>query len=128
MKRINLIIIIGVLFLSIPQSYSQNYGYEKPKISFIFDDGSTKDLPGYKLEEWNQLILNHLGNHDLKAVLFATGSFLEEEKGKYIINSWNNAGHKIANHTYTHPYYHSSRITIQDFKQDFLKNDSVITI
>lgn len=99
---------------------------ESPKIAFTFDDGSTIDLPGYQLEEWNQLILNHLKKHKLKATLFATGSFLEGKKGKYVLNSWNDAGHKIANHTYTHPYYPSSKISIDEFKQELLKNDSVI--
>tara|TARA_R110002051_G_scaffold181774_1_gene251269 strand:+ start:39433 stop:40377 length:945 start_codon:yes stop_codon:yes gene_type:complete len=99
---------------------------ESPKIAFTFDDGSTKDLPNYQLEEWNQLILRHLKKNDLKAVLFATGSFLEGEKGKYVLNSWNDAGHKIANHTYSHPYYHSSKVTINDFEKELLKNDSII--
>ena len=29
----------------------------KPKVSFTFDDGITKDLAGYKFEDWNEMIL-----------------------------------------------------------------------
>lgn len=99
----------------------------KPTVSFTFDDGSTKDMPGYELEEWNQLILDHLNKHNLTAVLFATGNGLANEKGEYVLSSWNNAGHKIANHTYTHPYYHSDKVSLNDYKREMLKNDSLIS-
>lgn len=129
MSFIRLIIVsVCILFLGCNSNkkVKEESTRESPKIAFTFDDGSTKDLPNHKLEEWNQLILRHLKKNDLKAVLFATGSFLEGEKGRYILNSWNDAGHKIANHTYSHPYYHSSKITLEEFQQELLKNDSVI--
>lgn len=99
---------------------------DKPKISFTFDDGSTKDIPSYPLEKWNTLILQHLQEHKVKAVLFATGSFLSGERGAYVLSSWNNAGHNIANHSFTHPNFNSKKTTLEDFKQELLKNDTII--
>lgn len=100
---------------------------KRPKISFTFDDGSVKDMPGYVNAEWNQLILNHLAKHKVKAVLFATGSRLKGEKGKHILSSWNNAGHKIANHTFTHPYFHSKKVSLSKFKGELLRNHAEIS-
>lgn len=99
---------------------------DKPKISFTFDDGSTKDFPNYPLEKWNKLILQHLQEHKVKAVLFATGSFLSGERGTYVLSSWNDAGHNIANHSFTHPNFNSKKTTLEDFKRELLHNDSVI--
>lgn len=98
----------------------------KPKIAFTFDDGSTKDMPNYAYHQWNQLILNHLKKHKVQAAFFVTGSFLKGAKGSHILSSWDRAGHKIANHTFTHPYFHSKKITLDKFKQELLKNDAVI--
>lgn len=99
---------------------------DKIKISFTFDDGSTKDMPNYTLKEWNELLLSKLSKHNAKAVLFATGSRLEGTKGEYVLSSWDNAGHKIANHTFTHPYFSSDKVTLDQFKAELVKNDSII--
>ncbi len=103
-------------------------GNENSKVSLTFDDGSTKDMPGYTLKEWNQMILNHLKENNLKAVLFVTGSYLNNEKGNYVLSSWNGAGHKIGNHSFTHPYFNSSKITLEDFEIELLENDSLIKV
>jgi peptidoglycan-N-acetylglucosamine deacetylase len=98
----------------------------KRQVSFTFDDGSTRDMPNLKLEEWNEMILASLRKHDAMAVLFATVGPLQNEKGKYVLSSWNNAGHKIANHTYTHPRFSDPSTTLEMFKEELMKNDSVI--
>lgn len=99
---------------------------EKPKISFSFDDGSTQDYPGYKNSNWNQLLLDKLNSEQVKAILFVKGENLDSEEGKSIIKSWNSSGHLIANHTYSHPYFNSNKISLNRFKQELLKNDSLI--
>ena len=43
-----------------------------------------------------------------------------------MLSSWSNAGHKIGNHTYSHPYYNSKKVSLETFKAELLKNDSVI--
>lgn len=117
---------ILVLILSCFQSIAQEKIPTKPKISFTFDDGSVKDMPNYALKEWNQMILNHLETHQTKAIFFITSSFLPGEKGQEVIRSWNDAGHKIGNHTFSHPYFNSKKINLEQFELDFLKNDSLI--
>lgn len=99
---------------------------EKPTISFTFDDGNINDMPGYKLEEWNTLLLGHLKKHHLKAILFSSGANKTGEKGKYILSSWNDAGHRIANHTFSHPNFGSAKTSVEMFEWELLSNDSII--
>ena len=99
---------------------------EKSKISFSFDDGSISDFPKYPLEDWNQLLIDNLNKHNVKALFFVKGINLDNEKGSEIISSWNNAGHLIGNHTYNHPYFNSERTSLEQFKWELLKNDSLI--
>ena len=99
---------------------------EKPKISFSFDDGSISDFPKYPLENWNQLLIDKLNKHNVKALFFVKGINMDNEKGKEIISCWNNAGHLIGNHTYNHPYFNSKKTSLEQFKQELLKNDSLI--
>lgn len=99
----------------------------KPKISFTFDDGITKDILSYKFEDWNSMILNTLEKENLKSVFFVTGSNKIDQKGAYLLESWSNHGHLIANHTFTHPYFNSEKLTVKDFEEELLKTDKVIS-
>jgi peptidoglycan/xylan/chitin deacetylase (PgdA/CDA1 family) len=98
----------------------------QPTVSFTFDDGITQDMPGYTFDEWNSMLLSHLDSAHVKAILFATGSNKLDNKGKSLLESWNARGHRIANHTFSHPNYNSKKVTFEIFAKDFLKNDSII--
>ncbi|WP_337043843.1 polysaccharide deacetylase family protein [Emticicia sp. 17c] len=99
---------------------------EKPRVAFTFDDGQTNDIGTYKLEDWNERLLSHLKKHQLKAILFSSGANKTTPRGKYVLSSWNNAGHLIANHTFTHPSFSSKNVTLEGFKKELLQNDSII--
>src|ERR1700741_4900307 len=114
-----------ILFLfTLSVSFAQTK--EQPKICFTFDDGSTNDILTYKQQDWNALILKHLKAENLQAVLFASGKGLTGSKGKSLLESWDKAGHLIGNHTFSHKNYNNPNTSFQYFKNDFLKNDSLI--
>jgi len=119
------IIIVPFIFC-IVWSCSFSQTPETPKISFSFDDGSISDYPSYDLEIWNQMLLDNLKKHDVKAVLFVNGSGMDNAKGAKIIQQWDSMGHLIGNHTYNHPYFNSDKINLDSFKSELLKNDSLI--
>lgn len=98
----------------------------QPTISFTFDDGITNDLPGYTLEVWNEMLLDHLDEAGVKSILFSTGNNKADRKGQFLLSSWNDRGHRIGNHTFSHLNYNSKQVTFEQFKEDFLKNDSLI--
>lgn len=108
--------------MDVPQSNGQS----KPRIAFTFDDGQINDIGPYGLEEWNQMLLGHLKKEKLKAILFSTGRNKMSERGKYILSSWNDAGHLIANHTFSHPNFNSEAVTLESFKSELVRNDNII--
>jgi peptidoglycan/xylan/chitin deacetylase (PgdA/CDA1 family) len=99
----------------------------KPIVSFTFDDGITSDLTTFKFEEWNSMILSHLEKENLKAVFFVTGKNKLDEKGQFLLKSWNDKGHKIANHSFSHPYFNAQKNNSSLFKNELKKTDSIIS-
>ncbi|MDY8135414.1 polysaccharide deacetylase family protein [Aquimarina sp. 2201CG5-10] len=99
----------------------------KPLVSFTFDDGNTSNLAGFQFEEWNKMILSHLENENLKAVFFITGWNKSNTKGQFLLKSWNDNGHKIANHSFSHPNFNSEKNTSQVFENELIKTDSIIS-
>ncbi len=99
----------------------------KPTVSFTFDDGNTSDLAGFQFEEWNGMILSHLEKQNLKTVFFVTGKNKSDKKGQFLLKSWNDEGHKIANHSFSHPNFNLEKNTSYLFKSELKKTDSVIS-
>ena len=95
-------------------------------ISFTFDDGSTRDKPGYTFATWNAMLLEKLKKADVKAMLFVRGRGLQNQRGTQLLKSWDQHGHTIANHTFTHPNYSNPKVTVDQFKQELLKNERFI--
>jgi peptidoglycan/xylan/chitin deacetylase (PgdA/CDA1 family) len=128
MKRFILVIpFLILLFTSFHLPLQNTLKKDKPRISITFDDGNPSDMPGYRWNEWNQMILGHLKDNKVHAAFFALGKTLNNAKGKEILASWNNNGHLICNHTYSHISYNNEDITFDKYAADFLKNDSIIS-
>ena len=116
MKQITLVLILLACLTSAAQ----------PTISFTFDDGSTSNRANLKFEEWNNMILNTLDSAGVNATFFVKTKGMESEAGKYLLKSWDSRGHKIANHTHTHPYFNSEDVNAEDFRRELLKADELI--
>ena len=99
----------------------------KPKVSFTFDDGITRDIATYQFKDWNEMILSAMEEEGLTSVFFVTGRNKLDEKGKYLLNSWSEKGHVIANHTFTHPNFNSEKVSVRDFEDELLRTDQVIS-
>lgn len=100
---------------------------DKPTVSFTFDDGVTTDILDYKFKDWNAMILQSLEEAGITAVFFVTGSNKTDAKGRYLLNSWNEKGHIIANHSFSHPSFGGDKKTVQDFETELLRTDSIIS-
>lgn len=126
MSKLVIFLFISSFFGLINKMNNQTEKHIKPKIAFTFDDGSIDDMGEYKLKSWNQLLLDHLKKHKLKAILFSAGANKRTEKGKYVLTSWNNSGHLIANHTFSHPNFNSKNTSLEDFEKELTRNDQLI--
>lgn len=131
-----IIIAILLLFLTFwsdaTQSIQLNEEYPnavegKKRLAISFDDGSTRDMPGYKSEEWNGMILDHLEKHGVRSLFFAAGRQLNSAKGKSVLESWEKAEQLLGNHTYTHPSFNDSTVSLEEYKQDFLQNKKFLS-
>jgi peptidoglycan/xylan/chitin deacetylase (PgdA/CDA1 family) len=72
-------------------------------------------------------ILSALQKHSgLKAVAFAVGRNVDNDEGRRILQTWNDAGHAIANHTYSHRNFNSRDVSIDEFENDVLRCEEVI--
>jgi peptidoglycan/xylan/chitin deacetylase (PgdA/CDA1 family) len=85
---------------------------EKRFLAVTMDDPNTYQTPLLSPDERNLAILKHLDSHKIRAALFVCGERVDNPGGKRLLSEWNNAGHMLGNHTYSHPYYHSEKIIL----------------
>ncbi|MFA8341427.1 MAG: polysaccharide deacetylase family protein [Rhodothermaceae bacterium] len=112
------------LFLSLQTQTGET---EKPHISFSFDDGSTKHILSHSCADWNSMIRKQLKDNNIQAVWFVAGKSVDNDKGRELLQKWNDDGHIIANHTYNHFNYNDSLITCKAYSKDIQKCDSLIS-
>lgn len=96
------------------------------EISFTMDDPEVTESPLFSVVERNHRILKAFSRHKIKGALFVCGMRIDNPEGKILLQNWDSNGHIIANHSYSHRYYHSTTLSFEDYKNDFLKVDSLI--
>lgn len=99
---------------------------DKPTFSITIDDPHVNDAVPMSWQEKDDSLLSTLDKYGLKAALFVCGMRIDSPQGKELLDKWNNRGHLICNHSYSHKYYHSNKLTVDDFRYDFLRCDSII--
>jgi peptidoglycan/xylan/chitin deacetylase (PgdA/CDA1 family) len=97
------------------------------QVCLTMDDPNIQDTPRMSANEINRSILQALKTHsNLKAALFVCGRRVDSEAGKKLLGLWDAEGHMLANHSYSHHYYNSDRISFDTFSADILKGESLI--
>lgn len=119
------VVLIWISFVSLTWK-SEIEVIEKPHISFSFDDGNPNAILNYNGDKWNQMILDHLNQHRVRAVWFVAAKAINNTKGKQLLSRWNAAGHTMANHTYSHLNYNDPNMSCTHLIKDILKCDSLI--
>jgi peptidoglycan/xylan/chitin deacetylase (PgdA/CDA1 family) len=104
-------------------TYSSSAGAQ-PEIAITMDDFNVYDTPALSGAARNQAILDALDKYNIKAGLFVNGKYLVDEKNLALLRLWDERGHMIANHTYSHRYY--PRADFQEFTQDILRNEALL--
>ena len=118
--------LLSTVFLLLVVALTNIFPQDKSSLCFTFDDGNPNDILGYHYFEWNKMILDHLEENNLQAILYVCGKQLDNPKGKEILESWDKSNHLIANHTYNHWNYNSENISCKNYTTDILKCDSLI--
>jgi peptidoglycan/xylan/chitin deacetylase (PgdA/CDA1 family) len=100
---------------------------EAPELSITIDDFAVHPNPLLDGMGITGKILSSLDMHSgPKAVAFAVGRNVDNDQGRRILQAWNDAGHAIANHTYSHGNFHSRDISIDEFENDMLRCEEII--
>ena len=96
-----------------------------PQFAVTMDDFGWHNAVHLTAEDRNRSILDVFSANRAKAALFVVGENSEEERGKTMLKKWDDAGHMIGNHTYSHRSL-SSGITIAEYERDILRAEAVL--
>jgi peptidoglycan/xylan/chitin deacetylase (PgdA/CDA1 family) len=96
-----------------------------PQFSITMDDFHWHNAVKLTATERNQAILDTLHANSIKAALFVIGRNIDSDEGKQLLAPWNQAGHLIGNHTYSHRNYNASA-TVEEYQQDILRAESLL--
>jgi peptidoglycan/xylan/chitin deacetylase (PgdA/CDA1 family) len=98
-----------------------------PEIAVTIDDFNWNKSVKLTPPERNRSMLEALRSHgDLKAAIFVACRYIDSAEGKQLVQAWDQAGHLIANHSYSHKYLNSKNVTAEVFTADIARCDEII--
>jgi peptidoglycan/xylan/chitin deacetylase (PgdA/CDA1 family) len=112
MNRRELTKVLGSGLLAAAITPRIGFAAAPPQVAITMDDLSLFGADDRTAEKRNQAILAALRAHSIKAAIFACGANVDTPLGPRLLKQWNDDGHIIANHTYSHRNYATS-----DFRQ-----------
>jgi peptidoglycan/xylan/chitin deacetylase (PgdA/CDA1 family) len=98
--------------------YSQT---SPPQISITMDDFNWQNAVYQSAVDRNRSILSTLNRHSIKAALFVIGRNVEADEGRRLLMEWNDAGHLIGNHTYSHQNLNSPSMKLETYTADIAR-------
>jgi len=119
---------LGLRAFSVPQSAAPKTSPNnsaRPQLALTIDDPTLSLGSVLKWQEANSRILKAISEKNVRAALFVCGMRVDEADGTKLISAWDQAGHLICNHSYSHKFY-GEQTSYADFAVDFLKNEKVI--
>jgi len=108
-----------------PASKTSPNNSARPQLALTLDDPTLTLGSILKWQEANSRILNAISAKGVRAALFVCGMRVDEADGTKLLTAWDQAGHLICNHSYSHKFY-GERTSYADFAVDFLKDEKVI--
>jgi peptidoglycan/xylan/chitin deacetylase (PgdA/CDA1 family) len=97
-----------------------------PQVAVTMDDFNWGNPVKLSAVERNEAILKTLSAHSIKAALFVMGRNIDNEDGKRLLRPWNEAGHLIGNHTYSHRNYNNPTMTAAVYEEDILRAEALL--
>lgn len=97
---------------------------KQPEIAITLDDFNVYDTPTLSGAARNQAILDALDKYNVKAGMFVSGRHVDNEKNMSLLRLWDERGHMIANHSYSHWEYPAA--DFQEFSRDILRNEGLL--
>ena len=124
MNRRDLTKLLGTGLLASALTPRIGFAATAPQVAITMDDFNLFGADEPTAEKRNQAILSVFRAHSIKAAIFVCGRLIDSALGQRLLKQWNDDGHIIANHTYSHRNYADS-----DFRQysaDVLRCEALI--
>jgi peptidoglycan/xylan/chitin deacetylase (PgdA/CDA1 family) len=99
---------------------------QRPQVAITMDDFSWANPVKFSAEERMDAILTALRSHSIKAAGFVVGRNADSETGKQLVRQWDDAGHLIGNHTYSHRNFNNPSMTAAAYADDVLRAEVVL--
>lgn len=116
---------VAALGMSRAAGFSSAVARPAPKqVAITIDDFNVYDTPVLSGLKRNQAILDALRKRDLKAAVFVAGKYVDDAERMPLLRLWNERGHMIANHTYSHWHYPNTEFT--KYTEDILRNEALL--
>lgn len=112
MNKITILLILFSVLASIQSTAAE--------VSINMDDFDVQEATLLKPQERNTRILQTLDQQKVKAALFVTGKFIQDQAGKDLLLQWNQQKHLIGNHTFNH-FYFGSKMSVDAYKDEILR-------
>ena len=96
----------------------------RPEVAVTLDDFALFDTPVLSAEARNRAILDALAKQKIKAAMFVTGKNVDDEKKLPLVRMWDERGHLIGNHTYSHKFFHNA--DFEEYAKDILRNEALL--
>src|SRR5512142_928725 len=126
MDRRTFIAIAGTVAAATALGSRDLFASMRPQIAIMMDDPRTMPAYGWPAAEVNRRILDALHKHKIRATLFVCGMRVDSPEGKQLLGTWNEAGHMLGNHSYSHLFLNSSKITLQKYCDDIARGEAVV--
>src|SRR5262249_52623043 len=117
---------VGVLGLAASRMGGRIAGQsDSPQIATTVGDFHWQNAGKQNAGERDQAVLVTVKSNRIRADLFVIGSNAESEEGKELLRAWDDAGHRIGNHTYSHRPL-MSQMTAETYEKDILRAEEVL--
>lgn len=99
---------------------------KRPQVAVTIDDFRLFDAPRLAPAPRNRAMLDALRAHKVRAAVFVSGKNVEAPEARALLRAWDADGHTLANHSYSHLYYHSPEVTFERFAADLVRGEEVL--
>ncbi len=94
------------------------------EFAITLDDPHCGTYPGYP--DWNARLLKTLAAHQHQAVLFVCGKRIDSPQGQRLLESWDQAGHLLGNHSYSHFNLNRADDDAGEFELELSRTDKLL--
>jgi peptidoglycan-N-acetylglucosamine deacetylase len=115
----------GGAFLVDAASAQSSKNADRTELALTMDDPAVNLHSNFKWPDANARILKAIASRNVRAALFVCGMRVDDSDGAKLVGAWDQAGHLIGNHSYSH-FAYMEQTSYADFAADFLKNEKII--